>query len=210
MWWFGELNAIVDAALGFGDLTTDILTAAMFLQKGHSWWFFWTVLFIVLPFLLSSYAIGQYIRRTYGPNGKFLWCLSWYRLLPCMPLLPPLFDLAMPVLRPMARFSNEFGVFLASYTAVSTFTQAFFESLPQTLLQGWIIYRCTTYDCNLGTESSFVVWRGWIVSLYDIFPCKAMRRVLILHSMQNANWFLAYQNLFLSICLSLTRKLMST
>jgi hypothetical protein len=168
MWWFGELNAIVDAALGFGDLTTDILTAAMFLQKGHSWWFFWTVLFIVLPFLLSSYAIGQYIRRTYGPNGKFLWCLSWYRLLPCMPLLPPLFDLAMPVLRPMARFSNEFGVFLASYTAVSTFTQAFFESLPQTLLQGWIIYRCTTYDCNLGTESSFVVWRGWIVSLLNI------------------------------------------
>ena len=27
MWWFGELNAIVDAALGFGDLTTDILTS---------------------------------------------------------------------------------------------------------------------------------------------------------------------------------------
>ena len=163
------LNSIVDSALGYADLITDLLSVQLYLSLGHYWWGFWTILFITLPFLATAYSIGKYVTGTYG-NDKFLGCFTFCRILPFLPLLPPIIDMAMPLLLIIAMKFDEFAIFLASYSAVSTFTQAFLESLPQTLLQGWIIYRCANASspCGLDVDSSFVVWRGWIVSLLNI------------------------------------------
>ena len=111
---YGYFDAISTAAIQYTDLLTDILAVMYFIERQKIWYAFWMVCFILLPFFVASFSIGNYVRQTYGYAGKFLGCFNFYTLLPFLicPVLPPLIDVAFPFLLLAGQFYSEFSIFL--------------------------------------------------------------------------------------------------
>ena len=167
---YGYFDSILTAVLQYTDLITDVLAVLYFLRHNKVWYAFWMSCFIILPFLIASYSIGNYVRQTYGYHGKFLGCFNFYILLPFLltGLLPPIMDMIFPLLLIIGYFSPEFSIFLTSYSAVSTLCQALFEALPQTILQGWIVWHCGDGSCGIEVEQGSAIWRSLVVSFLNI------------------------------------------
>ena len=167
---YGYFDSISTAAIQYTDLLTDILAVMYFIQHRKIWYAFWMVCFIFLPFFVASFSIGNYVRQTYGYTGKFLGCFNFYTLLPFLicPVLPPLIDVAFPLLLLAGQYYSEFSIFLTSYSAVSTLSQALFEALPQTVLQGWIVWHCGDGSCGIEVEQGSAIWRSLVVSFLNI------------------------------------------
>ncbi len=153
-------SAIFSTLLYYLDVYTDVVLMVTFYNYGYMVWFWLTLSFVGLNYLLGVGGVLVYLYTTFLPNTEddeargiyvFLTCCCCCLPFPFAFIIPLLLDTFMPFYNisfVQKCMSNEFINFMKQYEATRKLCESFFESFPQTCLQVIIFIDCNGNDCK--------------------------------------------------------------
>eukprot|EP00945_MAST-04E_sp_MAST-4E-sp1_P000213 g213.t1 len=171
MFWVGNFAySVVNLGLYFLDVYTDVILCVTFYDNGHFAWFAVMATCIALPYLVAWLGTGVYLTKE--REWKWALYLALTFVCPVFALAPLFFDFMMPFYRLFSSYlPGGLVVFMAQYEALRTLSEALLESLPQTILQLYIYFRCAGNmgNCSgITPEAGDVLFQSLIVSFVSI------------------------------------------
>lgn len=161
---WGLVFDVLDMVVYVFDTYTDIKVVVTFHDSHEAWWLALSVLFICWHYVIMAVLLCGYTRRT---SGRYAWWeeeirRSWAWLLfvpfslPCVLLLDMMMVVTnlLPALAPHA--TTELSSFLSNYNFSRLFMEFVFESIPQTVLQTYIMGDLVVHDKATSKEISIV------------------------------------------------------
>ena len=186
------VNAMLNLALYFLDIVTDIVLLLVFMKHGWLFCSIWSICFIAFPYLIAMYGIFK-VKETAFKDLNIDWDYgydSFKKMLLALfsPTFPLLFDIFMPFHRLLNKYiGDNFSNFMTQYEATRTVSETILESMPQLGLQIYMIIYCRTYGCNFQTDGDdgddTALARAFIISI----SCIVYRIVLTWYEIQKEN-----------------------
>ena len=186
------VNAMLNLALYFLDIVTDIVLLLVFMKHGWLFCSIWSICFIAIPYLIAMYGIFK-VKETAFKDLNIDWDYgydSFKKMLLALfsPTFPLLFDIFMPFHRLLNKYiGDNFSNFMTQYEATRTVSETILESMPQLCLQIYMIIYCRTYGCNFQTDGDdgddTALARAFIISI----SCIVYRIVLTWYEIQKEN-----------------------
>ena len=148
---FDLITGILNLALYFLDVYTDVNLAVTFYAFGHRGWFSMMAGFIAIPYVVALFGIRTYVQNEPAVSVHGVKKALFYIFLPVFPIF---FDLLMPFFRQMSYcLPDTMMQFMVTYEATRTLSETVLETIPQLGLQVYIWFYCQTEsDCE-GIES---------------------------------------------------------
>lgn len=132
-------TGFVTVSVYFADIISDLQVLFLLYDSGNLTWAALSLFFLIAQFLAIYVRVLPYLRSTFGPESRVTVGFTWFGfpigllILDVMMFLEP-FGLLAVLPLPMW-----FKTFIPAYTATRSIAEVFIESLPQTLLQSYIL-----------------------------------------------------------------------
>jgi len=171
-------------AVVIADLVTDGIVANEFSECEHDvcrWWFAWTLMFMIVPYIICWNAMIKFVYQMFFPKGvttESTWketiLLTLYLFPPTGVLIFALFDMWMLVVPVINQATRLFigKTFLQSdrqredaYVNFRRLTTIMLESLPQAILQFYVVLYATDTDATVGDTNVLMLSFG--LSLFN-------------------------------------------
>ena len=148
-----SLNGLVTTWLYFADVISDVEVTLMLHAAGFGGYALIAATLLVLQFLVVWLRVLPYLRMTFGPESR-IYCFFLFLGFPfgmvgldCLMFLEPF------GLLPVVPISNSMRQFIPAYKATRIIAEVLIESLPQCLLQSYILVT-VMHHVNAGHASS--------------------------------------------------------